>query len=454
VSRPAATALLRAVLAAVPLALAAAAGILAGRVLLPDANGPLEYTARFMVGLGCSIVTLVLVSRVVRRFVPLVVLLRLSLVFPDHAPSRLALALRAGSVRRLRDWAEARGDEPDAQQQAEIVAGLVAALQAHDPRTRGHSERVRALTDLVVTEMRLPREEADLLRWGAVLHDIGKLEVPASLLNKRGRPDSRELQVIRRHPAAGARIAEPLASWLGEWRHAIDQHHEKFDGSGYPLSLRGDGIALSGRIVSITDAFETMTAVRAYKKAMKVADAREEVVRCAGSHFDPEIVRSFLGISVGRLRWVIGPVALLAQVPLLGALVQAGAGAGAALAGSIPSGLVGLAALVLSPGVGSPPPSSTNAANVPPPNAAAASGGASATSVASADAVPATAPSIGTDPVPGSGVATRPRPAVSVLGIAPQVVESVAAPVTVAKLPVRLPKLPELPELPGIAPLP
>lgn len=442
--------MLRAGLIALPLVLAASAGILAMQLVLPGSDGVLGFIARSMVG-GCgSLLTLVLVGRAVRRLMPLVVLLRLSLVFPDHAPSRLALALRAGNGRRLRDWADDHPDERDAQHHAEVVAGLVAALQAHDPRTRGHSERVRALTDLVATEMRLPTEEADLLRWGALLHDVGKLEVPASLLNKRGKPNPRELQMIRRHPAAGAHIANPLAAWFGEWRHAIDQHHEKYDGTGYPRSLAGNNIALSGRIVSVTDAFETMTAVRAYKRAMSVRDARTELVRCAGSHFDPAVVRSFLGISIGRLRWAIGPGALLAQIPLLDALLQAGAGAGSLLAGSLPAGLAGLVALVAPTGAAGAPPTTAGAAS-PPPVTATVPESASAPVVTAVSATTGPAPAADAPASPSGPPALSSSVAASVVETGQQVVDALAPPVTLPRLPL---PLPELPALPGITPLP
>ena len=133
-----------------------------------------------------------------------------------------------------------------------------------------------------------------------------------------------EWQEIRDHPLEGRRLVAPLAPWLGAWSLAIEQHHENHDGSGYPFGLSGDEISLGARIVSVADAFEVMTAVRSYKKAMSPVAARTELTRCAGSQFDPAIVRAFLNVSIGRLRWVIGPVSWVADVPFVARLGMAG----------------------------------------------------------------------------------------------------------------------------------
>src|SRR5205085_7550418 len=143
--------------------------------------------------------------------------------------------------------------------------------------------------------------QRDRLRWAALLHDIGKLEVPASILNKPDRPDEAEWVQLRRHPETAARLLAPLHEWLGEWKLAAEHHHEHNDGSGYPRGLRGEGISLGGRIVCVSDCFETMTAARPYKTAMSAGAARGELVRFAGTQFDPMVCRSFLNISLGRL---------------------------------------------------------------------------------------------------------------------------------------------------------
>ncbi|MGH2764934.1 MAG: HD-GYP domain-containing protein, partial [Actinomycetota bacterium] len=192
-----------------------------------------------------------------------------------------------------------------------------AALNAHDRQTRGHSERVRVLTDLLADALRMPKSDRDRLRWAALLHDIGKLEVSAGILNKPGKPEPHEWEALKRHPAAGARLAGPLFGWLGDWGAAIEQHHERYDGGGYPGGLSGIGISMGGRILAITDSFETMTASRSYKKPMSVSAARRELAGCAGTQFDPDIVRTFIAVSLGRLWWKVGPVSWAAQLPFI-----------------------------------------------------------------------------------------------------------------------------------------
>jgi len=161
-------------------------------------------------------------------------------------------------------------------------------------------------------------------RWAALVHDVGKLTVPEGVLNKPGRPDDDEWEQLRQHPAEGARLCEALRPWMGRWWLAIEQHHEQYDGSGYPHGLAGKDISLGARIVSVADSFEVMTAARSYKHAGSAAAGREELSRCAGVQFDPDIVRAFLSISLGRMRLALGPLAWLAQFPMIEGVIRAG----------------------------------------------------------------------------------------------------------------------------------
>ena len=284
-----------------------------------------------------------------KRFLPLAVLFRLSLVFPDRAPSRFAMARGAGNVRKLEmriKEARDRGVDPEPVRAAEQILALVAALSAHDRKTRGHSERVRAFTDLVAGQLKLSTQDRDRLRWAALLHDVGKIHVPARILNKPGRPDAREWEQLQAHPAIGARIAEPLLPWLGPWGHAIEQHHERFGGGGYPHDLEGEQISFAARIVSVADSFEVMTAARSYKKPMSVPAARRELAACAGEQFDPAIVRAFLNVSLGRLWWTVGPMSWTALAPILGPLQRAGGQLAGAATGATAAAVVGVASLL------------------------------------------------------------------------------------------------------------
>lgn len=309
-----------------PVLAAMSVALLVARVL-PKPESAAALIIWWATFLASSIVTLIAFDLLAKRLLPLPSLLRMTLLFPDRAPSRLLVARRAGKVRDLRKRVQEAhqlglSDEPTLA--ASRILELAASLSAHDRLTRGHSERVRVFIDLLAEELPIAPGDRERLRWAGLLHDIGKLAVSPEILNKRGRPDPDEWEAIKRHPLEGIRIAKPLQSFLGEWAGTIEHHHEKFDGSGYPHGIVGEQISFGGRIASVADSFEVMTAARPYKHPMAPEAARAELTRCAGTHFDPSLVRAFLNISVGRLWRAIGFLSWLAQFPVFRQLSYGG----------------------------------------------------------------------------------------------------------------------------------
>jgi hypothetical protein len=300
--------------------------------------------------------TSIVIDRFTRRLLPLATLLSLSLAFPDRAPSKFAVALRAGSPRRLQHRiSELRTDGlgSDAGQAAAKALELVAALSMHDRRTRGHTERVRAYADLIAEELELPEANRLRLAWGVMLHDVGKLTVPPEILNKAEPLTKTEWEILRGHPEASGRILEPMAEWLGPWVLAGAQHHERWDGAGYPFGLAGEEISLAGRITAVADAYDVVTSKRSYKESMSAEAARRELVRCAGTQFDPVVVRAFLNASVGQRR-TAGPWGWLPEFRSLGQIGSGLSTAGTTVAAAGASTLAVVAGAAPIPDIGRP----------------------------------------------------------------------------------------------------
>lgn len=312
---------------------------------VPD--GWWERVGRWLFIALIATLVMIVAQRVLRRLLPLAALLSLTLVFPDETPSRFGVALRGMSARRLDHRLahlddEGLGETP--REAASTLLELVAALSRHDRLTRGHSERVRAYAVMLGEEMELPEEEIDQLRWAALLHDVGKLAVPQEVLTKPDPLTNEEFEIIRSHPGAGQRLVAPLAGWLGPSAEAVHQHHERWEGGGYPTGLPSDGMAMTSRIVSVADAFDVMTSARSYKEPTSASAARAELQRCAGTQFDPTVVRAMMNISLGRLWRAMGPLSWLAQLSLFPrGVVQAGPAVSSVAAALVSLVLAGLA---------------------------------------------------------------------------------------------------------------
>ncbi|HKY77932.1 MAG TPA: HD-GYP domain-containing protein [Acidimicrobiia bacterium] len=458
VARPFVAGLIRVLVVVVP----AVAGALASWQVSRVWEQPTEFwptVGWFLTLVAVAVAVVLVVQRFARRFLPLAWLFSLTMAFPDRTPSRMVTARRAASRRARRralDRLGATGLGRNAGEASEAALVLVAALGAHDRRTRGHSERVRTLADLLAKEAGLSDEERDKLRWGALLHDIGKLAVPGAILNKPDRPNDEEWATLQRHPEEGANLVEPLVTWLGPWADAVGHHHEKWDGSGYPHGLTGEEISLGARILAVADAYEVMTAARAYKVPMSAAAARKELIAGSGTHFDPALVRAFMGISLGALWWTTGAAALLAQIPLLGRIgalpgvtrIRAGL-AGSATAVATVGALVaaGIVGGQSNPGESAAARQGVQAAATPaPPPAAPASDAPAAAETAAAPLTTAT-----------SGPAARPAPSIDNLlaGVATTVSTSPTTAPTSSPPPVSPPESPPpSPPPPASAPPP
>lgn len=361
---PALSRTLRAAIVVVPIVASFLIAVLLSH-LLPHTTHPLTAAFWIVVVIGGSLITLVVFERAARRLLPMAALLNISLLFPDKAPARFAVARKTGSPTQLRaqlERADAAGRQDDAKGMQAVIE-LVLALSVHDKATRGHSERVRVFTDMIADELKLDEVDKAKLRWAALLHDVGKLEIAPTLLNKPGTPTDAEWVVIQRHPADGARLVGPLLAWLGESGRAVIEHHERWDGTGYPRHLKGTEISLAARIVSVADVYEVMTSPRPYKATMSVAAARVELTRVAGTQLDPAIVRAFLNISIGRLWRAVGIGAWVGLIPAIGRLwselgsIGTWAGSGA---------LTAVTATVVTVGGFGPPTPSPTAHSVPP----------------------------------------------------------------------------------------
>jgi hypothetical protein len=175
----------------------------------------------------------------------------------------------------------------------EAVESLNATVDAKDPYTAGHSQRVQRIAVALGEQLGLERERLGILRFAGLFHDIGKIGVPDAILTKPDRLTKLEFELVKRHPEDGARIIGRLHR-LHAAVPAVLHHHERWDGNGYPHGLRGDRIPLEAAIVGLADAVDAMTTDRPYSCARTLEDATEEIVRNRGSQFAPAVVDAFV----------------------------------------------------------------------------------------------------------------------------------------------------------------
>lgn len=176
------------------------------------------------------------------------------------------------------------------------LKALAAALETRDVETHGHSERVVRFSLRLGRELGLGGGQLKALEFGALLHDIGKIGVSDTILRKPSKLTEEEWIKMRQHPLHGQKILRGI-EFLADAALVVGQHHEKWDGSGYPLGLRGEEIDLNARIFAVADAFDALTSDRVYRAKTSYEESAAELDRCSGQHFDPDIVAAFHRIS-------------------------------------------------------------------------------------------------------------------------------------------------------------
>jgi len=202
----------------------------------------------------------------------------------------------------------------------ELLELMVKAIEARDPYTSGHSVRVSEYARSMARELGLPRKHVDDIATAALLHDVGKIhEDFAPLLRKAGRLTPEERMLMQAHPVRSADLAGTIAEFRGRVQTDIRNHHENYDGTGYPDGLAGQGIPIGARIIMIADTIDAMTTDRPYRKALTLQRALEELTRHSGRQFDPKLVE-LVAKSPG-IRRLLGPqlVADPPQIPSMNA---------------------------------------------------------------------------------------------------------------------------------------
>ncbi|MGB3960409.1 MAG: HD-GYP domain-containing protein, partial [bacterium] len=181
----------------------------------------------------------------------------------------------------------------------QTIKAIVAAVDAKDSYTRGHSDRVREMSVAIARELKLPEGEQEVIEYMALLHDTGKIGVSEAILNKPGRLTEEEYQVIKDHPVIGARIVSEV-DFFKKASTIVRHHHEWYNGEGYPDGLQGEEISLGARIIAVADAFDAMTSERPYRRARSVEEALAELKANVGKQFDPRVVEAFVRLMQRR----------------------------------------------------------------------------------------------------------------------------------------------------------
>lgn len=196
----------------------------------------------------------------------------------------------------------------------EFVEAFTAALDAKNTYTRGHSDRVAEIAAAVAKELGMTKANQDSIHVAAHLHDIGKIGIPDHILLKPDRLSPDEFEVIKSHPQVGFEILNKV-TMLRPIAKIVRYHHERWDGLGYPEGLAGTAIPLGARIIALADAFDAMTSARSYRSQMSQEEAMQEVLRCRGTQFDPDIADAFVSLfHAGKIPGDMAAIKLLSDM--------------------------------------------------------------------------------------------------------------------------------------------
>ncbi len=177
----------------------------------------------------------------------------------------------------------------------QLIEAVVGCLDMRDVETEKHTIRDVKYTLRLAEEFDFDEETLRVIEWGAMLHDIGKIGIPDEILRKPGKLTDEEWMIMRAHPELGYQLVNQM-DFLREAALIVRYHQEKYDGTGYPMGLAGEQIPIGARIFTLADAYDAMTSDRPYRKGMSDEQARTEIQRCSGTHFDPQVVEAFLRI--------------------------------------------------------------------------------------------------------------------------------------------------------------